>query len=298
MNRVTTEPILVFGEVLFDCFDDGRSVLGGAPFNVAWNLRALGHAPRLISRVGRDPLGDRIEAAMADWGMERSGLQRDATHPTGQVHVRVRDGEPSFDIAPGAAYDFISARRAEPRPPAVLLYHGSLALRTAVPRQALEQLRRSGDLPLFMDVNLRAPWWRADEVVGWLRRARWVKLNEDELRQLVPDEPDTAGRAERLMAGSAVEHLIVTRGERGVWYRDRRGRVLRPDPVPAPQVVDTVGAGDAFSSVVIAGQARGWPWPLILDRAQAFASAIVGLRGATTTDTDFYNAIVQDWEPA
>ena len=36
------EQIVIFGEVLFDCFDDNRHILGGAPFNVAWNLKALG----------------------------------------------------------------------------------------------------------------------------------------------------------------------------------------------------------------------------------------------------------------
>ncbi|MBA1332725.1 carbohydrate kinase, partial [Candidatus Endoriftia persephone str. Guaymas] len=48
---------IIFGEVLFDCFEDGSRVLGGAPFNVAWHLQALGAAPLFISRVGDDSLG-------------------------------------------------------------------------------------------------------------------------------------------------------------------------------------------------------------------------------------------------
>lgn len=52
---MTPKPLIhVFGEVLFDCFPDGRRVLGGAPFNVAWNLQAFGLAPQFISRVGDD----------------------------------------------------------------------------------------------------------------------------------------------------------------------------------------------------------------------------------------------------
>ncbi len=49
--------ITVFGEVLFDCFPNGKQVLGGAPFNVAWHLQALGDDPTFISQIGDDTLG-------------------------------------------------------------------------------------------------------------------------------------------------------------------------------------------------------------------------------------------------
>jgi hypothetical protein len=69
----TEQPIVdIFGEVLFDCFPGGRRVLGGAPFNVAWHLRAFGAAPRLISAVGDDPQGEQVRRAMQDWGMDTS----------------------------------------------------------------------------------------------------------------------------------------------------------------------------------------------------------------------------------
>ena len=53
----TNTPVLVFGEALFDCFPGGEQVLGGAPFNVAWHLQALGDQPIFISRIGNDRLG-------------------------------------------------------------------------------------------------------------------------------------------------------------------------------------------------------------------------------------------------
>ena len=74
---------LIFGEVLFDRFPDGSEVLGGAPFNVAWNLCGLGRAPLLMSRVGEDERGDRILGAMREFGMDCGGIQRDPEHPTG-----------------------------------------------------------------------------------------------------------------------------------------------------------------------------------------------------------------------
>ena len=60
----------IFGEVLFDCFPDGSRVLGGAPFNVAWHLQALGLEPLFLSRVGRDAAGREIRTAMGEWACQ------------------------------------------------------------------------------------------------------------------------------------------------------------------------------------------------------------------------------------
>ena len=90
--------IIIFGEVLFDCFPDGQKILGGAPFNVAWHLQAFKASPLFISRVGNDVEGDQIFRSMRQWGMITDGLQRDPEHPTGQVTVNFVDGEPEYDI--------------------------------------------------------------------------------------------------------------------------------------------------------------------------------------------------------
>ncbi len=142
-----TQPPLVFGEVLFDRFPDGREILGGAPFNVAWHLQAFAAAPRFISAVGADPLGEQIAAAMADWGMDGAGLQRHPTYPTGTVEVSLDGGEPSYEIVAERAYDHIDADALSPPPAGALLYHGSLALRSAPSRAALDRLCAGGTRP-------------------------------------------------------------------------------------------------------------------------------------------------------
>ena len=93
----------VFGEVLFDRFEDGSSVLGGAPFNVVWHLQGFGLEPLLISRVGNDRLGEQVIAAMESWGMDTRGIQFDKDHPTGTVNVTLNNGQPTFDIVPERA---------------------------------------------------------------------------------------------------------------------------------------------------------------------------------------------------
>lgn len=287
---------VIFGEVLFDRFPDGSTVLGGAPFNVAWNLKALGAEPVLVSRIGTDKFSSRITSAMKEWGLDSCGMQQDAHHPTGTVEVTLQEGEPRFDIAMGKAYDFITPMDLPLLPPAGVLYHGTLALRSDLPLATLSRLRQVTSAPVFVDVNLRKPWWQPQHVISWLQEARWIKLNEEELAQLVPDEPDLHRRAERLMGETLMQCLIVTRGEKGVWFRDRQGIVLEPPSTPAGRVVDTVGAGDAFSSVIILGLMGGWSWSVILGRAQEFAAAVVGLHGATTQDKKFYEPFTRSWE--
>lgn len=98
---------VIFGEVLFDCFPDGKRVLGGAPFNVAWHCQAFGMKPLLISRVGNDTPGEEIQQAMADWGMTTAGLQLDLQHPSGVVDVQFVEGEPVYSIVENSAWDFI-----------------------------------------------------------------------------------------------------------------------------------------------------------------------------------------------
>jgi fructokinase len=287
---------LIFGEVLFDRFPDGSTVLGGAPFNVAWNLKALGLDPLLISRVGRDDLGADILAAMRGWGLDPRGIQTDDVHPTGTVEVALEDGEPRFEIAAGRAYDFIAAEDLPPLAGAGVLYHGSLALRTEASRLALDRLRSTAAGPILMDVNLRDPWWNPELVARWMSQASWVKLNEDELARLVPEEPDLRRRSARLLGQGDLATVLVTRGAAGAYAAGREGWTCAPAPVAAPAVVDTVGAGDAFSSVIILGISRGWPVAGTLDRALAFAAGVVGLRGATTVDRAFYEGFRTDWE--
>jgi fructokinase len=289
--------LCIFGEVLYDVFPDGQQVLGGAPFNVAWHAQAFGLSPQFISRVGSDDAGDRVIAAMHNWGMRLDGVQQDPGHTTGRVLVSLTaDNEPAYTIVPDCAYDFIDAATLPADGGCELLYHGTLALRNAVSRQALEALKRETPGGSFIDVNLRAPWWDRDAVIATLAGMRWIKLNNHELGLLVPDTnaPDEA--IDLFMQRYAPELLIVTRGEAGALAVTGAGETASAAPDRQYPVVDTVGAGDAFASVVLLGVMRHWPLPLIMQRAQTFASAVVGLRGATVSDMAFYQPFIDGWE--
>lgn len=286
---------LIFGEVLFDCFPDGSVVMGGAPFNVAWHLQAFGMAPLFLSRVGEDPLGERISDTMQAWGMDGSGLQVDPVHPTGRVDIRFVAGEPAYEIVENQAYDFIVADALPALPDGALLYHGSLALRNAVSRAALQEIRRRHAPGVLLDVNLRDPWWQREEILAMLRGCRWSKLNEHELQLLSPAAVDAAGRSRHFLEAHGLELLIVTHGSAGAVALTAGGGKFEVVPRSLARVTDTVGAGDAFTSVVILGLLQDWPLPLLLQRAQQFASAIVGVRGATVNEAGFYRPFLGDW---
>ena len=149
---------------------------------------------------------------------------------------------------------------------------------------------------IFVDVNLRAPWWRKDSVNQWLSKADWVKLNQDELMQLAPPHHTMSDAMRSLQALHDLDVLIVTCGSLGARALNRAGEFFEIAPAGQMSVVDTVGAGDAFSAVLLLGMRQGWPLALTMERAQAFASALVGRRGATVQDLGFYQTFIRAWD--
>ena len=288
------KPVYIFGEVLFDCFPDGREVLGGAPFNVAWHLQAFGQSPVFVSSVCDDEPGRRIRDAMSDWGMRIDGLQVDPLHPTGRVTVTLDGGEPSYDIVADCAYDFI-ASDALVAGEAGLIYHGSLASRNSVSRAALDKLKSHAEATIFVDVNLRSPWWDRDEVLKMLDDADWVKLNRDELALLGDGDTDEIAAAEAFRAAHGLRGLVLTLGAHGALAFEDGREPLEVEPGKLVGVVDAVGAGDAFASILILGLRLGWTLATTMERAQAFASELVQRRGATVSDAAFYRSLAERW---
>lgn len=288
---------MIWGESLFDHVPSGRAVLGGAPFNVAWHLRGLGENPLFLGRVGEDPWGDEILMAMQSWGLQTLGLQRDPQHPTGQVQVLLQGSQPSYEILPDQAYDFIDPHLALKTltevPGAALIYHGTLATRTPAARAALKMFWQQTSLPTFFDLNLRDPWWDFDWVEECLQQATWAKMNQEELRLIsgnLETLDDLKTQAQMLRKRYNLNGLIVTLGAKGSLWITESG-VFHQDPILVQRIVDTVGAGDGFCAVVIAGLLKGWDPQQILPVAAQFAAQICGIDGAIARDSRFYELV-------
>jgi fructokinase len=303
-DRAARKPAtILFGEVLADVFPD-RTVLGGAPFNVARHLAAFDQNPLLISRLGDDALGGRMLEDMKSWGMETEAMQIDKSHPTGRVRVHFEDDGHRFEILPHQAYDFIdlagAAAAAATATPG-LVYFGTLSQRHPVSRQALGEVLRSTPAPRFLDINLREPWFDAGTTRFSLEQATIAKLNDDELRTLCTmfgvSGSSPQGQAAALKDMFSIERVIVTCGGKGSWQLDQGGVFSSAAPESRSlHILDTVGAGDAFAAACILGMALSWPADVALERAGAFAAAICEIRGAVPENQDFYQPFFKEWK--
>ncbi|MGJ7916496.1 PfkB family carbohydrate kinase [Massilia sp. LXY-6] len=308
---VPASTTVVFGEALVDEFPT-EQVVGGAPFNVARHLAAFMAPALMITRVGKDRNGQAVRGEFERFAMSDAGLQLDPMEETGRVVVERSGQGHRFQILPRQAYDFINAGAATAglaNVDAGLVYFGTLAQREQGSSQALGAvLDALPNAKRYLDLNLRPGQYTEATVTRSLTAADIVKVNEEELQALFQwyfqvgpndaplstEQVHAACRA--LMDRFALETLIVTLGHRGsvVFLPDGSLVAHRDNPAP-PFVIDTVGAGDAFSAIFLLGRARGWPLALTLARANEFAGAVCAVAGAVPRDLNFYDKWVARW---
>lgn len=278
--------ILCFGELLWDALPAGL-FLGGAPFNVACHLSAAGTTVSMVSRVGDDRLGEEALRRAALFRVRTDLIQVDARLPTGFVRATVDErGEARYDIFAPAAWDAIEATgplmaRADA---ARCVVFGTLAQRHATSRATLERLWESPATMVF-DVNLRPPHVDRDVVRRSLARADVVKVARAELARLAEwfglpgTERDAAAQ---LSARFQCPVVCVTRGAEGAaLWRDGE---WTEHPGFEVEVRDTVGAGDAFLSVLIAGLLAERDSASILQNANLIGAYVVTQFGAVPSD--------------
>ncbi len=300
MPPSTNHPV-VFGEVLFDVFQNDKRVLGGAPFNVAWHLQGFGSSPLLVSRIGEDEDGKQVLTTMENWQMETRVVQRDLDFATGTVQVTLNhEGLSQFNIPYNQAYDRINAHQAISglfNLSCTLLYHGTLALRHGISREALQKLMGILKLPVFLDVNLRTPWWDKALLRDVLQTATWLKVNEDELAIIEPNitNENKENILENLCKRYNLSMVVVTLGNKGALLKIP-DQPLYFETAPTVPIIDTVGAGDAFSAVLIYGLLQQWQPNVMLKRAIDFAAEICQIRGATTLDRRLYHTALSRWQ--
>lgn len=286
------------GEVLFDQFPDGQRVLGGAPFNVAWNLRGLGADPIFVSAVGDDDDGCHVADQMRNWGMDVDQLHVQKSAPTGRVTIRFENGEPVYDIVDNQAYDLLELSKASlgEATQAPMLYHGSLACRHQRARNSILAFRQSTNVPVFVDLNIRDQWFDMTWARPLLQDIRWLKVNQDELQRvsgrILEPESDIADAAGQVQARYGCLAVLVTRNERGACVVDESGMFHSADAGSLKGTfVDSVGAGDAFTAAAMLGLWLDLEWQSLLKFAGRFAASVCQLRGATTSDPAFYSRV-------
>jgi fructokinase len=295
-NATSAPKILVLGEALVDRFADTQ-VCGGAPFNLARCLSALGFEAACITRINdTDPAGEAILAQAERFGLPLAWIQREQLHATGVVDVHVNSaGQPSYTIASPAAWDFIAQpnlTRAGVAAVAIVCW-GSLALRHPNARASIAQTIEAHPKALkFLDLNLRPSGPDMSVVRQALGAADWLKINEDELSVLARElalGTQSAVQVRALAQRFELQRVAVTLGAQGCMVFDAtENTITRATAPPLAALVDTVGAGDAFSAGLLASHLSGLPLSQSLQLANAFAGASCTHRGPVSSDPDFF----------
>lgn len=230
----------------------------------------LGNHAAILSRIGRDELGRRAVDMLDPLPADTSFLQVDPVHVTGRVSVTLNGSQPEYVIHEPAAWDFLElsdewVRLAE-RADAVCF--GSLAQRGLESRQTIQTLvaQTSASCVRVFDANLRTPYFSGEVLQESLELATVVKLNDAEVPQVLsllgmPLEGDALPAqlrfgAEHLLAEfPTVQMVAVTRGAHGSLLVTREE--WDEHPGIAIKLVDTIGAGDAFTATMTHGLLRG-----------------------------------------
>jgi fructokinase len=284
--------VIGVGEILWDILPSGKQ-LGGAPANFAFHARALGARSRVISRVGRDPLGAEILQRLQALGLPTTDVQIDSSAPTGTVSVELSaEGQPRFTIHEDVAWDRLalekSALGAVAEADAVAF--GTLAQRREPARgtiQALLAAVRPGAWRI-LDLNLRQHYFSRDIIETSLRLANIIKFNDSELPVLA-ELLGLRGSVRQQIEGLARQHaqrlVCLTRGAQGsLLYSEGQ---WAEDPGQTVAVKDTVGAGDAFTAALAVGVLAGKPLDAINRRANQVARYVCSREGATPPLPDF-----------
>jgi fructokinase len=290
--------IVSIGEILWDVFPD-RERLGGAAFNFSANAAKLGHEVMFVSAVGDDSRGADAMRRAREFGVRTDLLRVTRDYPTGIVEVSVdAAGQPRYRLARPSAYDAAELsdgdlgliRKFAPD----WIYYGTLHQIYARPREATRRLLEAAPgARRFYDVNLRPDAYGRELVLDLLAAAGVAKLNEDEAAVLAswasswaepPIAPSlsltpSAGPfCEALARRFMLDAVCVTRGAHGcaLFHAGAFAEI----PVVPVEVVDTVGAGDAFAAAFLDALHAGLSIADIGVAANAAGARAAGQAGA------------------
>jgi len=285
--------LLCFGEVLWDIIED-QTHLGGASLNLAAHAVGCGSRAHLFSRVGTDDLGRRALTAARGLGVDTRFVGVDPRQATGTVSVELSpEGQPTFTIHTPAAWDFIEADETAlhyfGQHPVDAICFGTLAQRHPVSRASLKRLLDGlPTTPSFFDVNLRQAFYSAELLEEGLKRTTVLKLNDHEvsvLAALILGQPmSDRDFAQAMLARYPIRIVLVTRGARGCLVADHTGAAeVAGQPVV---VMDTVGAGDAFSGAFLTFWLQGVSPVEAASMANDLGAFVASCRGAVPAYTD------------
>jgi fructokinase len=287
MNRVTA-----VGEILFDIYPTSKK-LGGAPLNFLYHVFKLTGQGNMVSRVGKDILGSNIFEFLNNNNLPVEYIQEDHLHPTGVASVSLNEkSEPTFTIDEERAYDFIEKTSLLEKlinEETDCLYFGTLAQRRNVSRETIQSLFGK-NIKYFCDLNIRQKFYSKEIIETSLKAANILKVSASELKLLndlfIKEDFETEKTARKIITGFDIDFLAVTLGGEGsLIIKKEETNHYKSKPV---EIIDTVGAGDAFASIFCIGCLQNWELDKINKLANDFASELCKINGALPRTDEIY----------
>lgn len=241
--------------------------IAGAEYNVAVGLARLGHTPAYCTRVGFDPLGERILRGMRENRIATDLVMQTETAVTGfMMKSSTSQGDP--DIAyyrKGSAASQITTHDID-----ALDLYGCERLHVtgifpAVSDSALAATKRlisrakALELPISFDPNLRPQLWESEK-----KMVATLNALAEGVETVLPG----IGEGQRLTGQSTpegvaefyhhlgVKNVVVKLGKEGAYFSEKGGKTGFSPAFPVWKIVDTVGAGDGFAAGVISALAE------------------------------------------
>lgn len=277
------QSILCFGEVLWDTFNNDRKP-GGAPMNVAMHLKQQGFDALIASSIGIDEPGNELADYLNRNGLDSPLLQRDTKLKTCIVTVKLDDNlQATYTIPSPVSWDNIclTDELKNYAQSASVIVFGSLACRHDKTRNTLVNLLQKTPALKVFDINLRAPHYTISAIKELSLHANVIKINDEELDILTTRQNGSFSIHEKMLSLSELlncSKICVTRGDKGaiILYDND----FYEHPGYRVQVVDTVGAGDAFLATFIAGLLKENPLNSVLSEACCIGAFVAANRGA------------------
>ncbi|HEC45031.1 MAG TPA: carbohydrate kinase [Bacteroides sp.] len=246
------------GELLWDLLPDGKQ-LGGAPCNFAFHMQQAGFETFVVSAVGKDKDGEEIMEVLDQLQLQDSFVRIIRDYPTGTVTVKLDPaGIPDYTIHEPVAWDHIEwSDKLETLAGDVdAVCFGSLAQRSPVSENTICRFLEATkpDCLRVFDINLRQSYYSKEVIIRSLGFANVLKLNEDEL-PVVGEYLGYKGNEEsllnQLLNKFDLRLIAYTKGSGGSLLLTQGERSFCR--VPEIKVEDTVGAGDSFTAILLAG---------------------------------------------
>ena len=273
------------GELLWDMLPQGKQ-LGGAPFNFSFHAAQAGCEAHVVSSIGDDDSGKEILKSMDFLNLSDKYIQT-SSRPTGRVEVKLNnEGHPDYTIIKDVAWDHIAWTNdlASLAPVTDAVCFGSLAQRNITSRMTILNFLEAVSpscLKVF-DINLRQNFYNREILLESLQHANILKLNDEEL-QIVASmfslEGGIENQLKKLSENFGLDYIACTMGSKGSLLMGRDGSSFVE--APEVEVVDTVGAGDSFTALLVTGILNEIPLNEIHKKATEIAAIVCTRAGAT-----------------